>query len=92
MDCIEELKQISDLTQPHNWYASARDIHRKIIFHAGLFLFLKILRKLFLGPTNSGKTFSALERFKESSSGVYCAPLRLLATEIFYKMNDAGNL
>lgn len=37
LDCIEELKQISDLTNPHNWYTNAREIHRKIIFHAGLF-------------------------------------------------------
>ena len=36
LECIHELKKISDLTQPHNWYPTAREIHRKIFFHAGL--------------------------------------------------------
>lgn len=35
-----------------------------------------------LGPTNSGKTHDALEALKSASSGVYLAPLRLLAMEI----------
>jgi hypothetical protein len=35
-----------------------------------------------LGPTNSGKTHDALEALKKASSGVYLAPLRLLAMEI----------
>ncbi|MDB5898853.1 MAG: helicase [Ramlibacter sp.] len=35
-----------------------------------------------LGPTNSGKTHDALEALKKASSGVYLAPLRLLAMEV----------
>lgn len=35
-----------------------------------------------MGPTNSGKTHDALEALKKASSGVYLAPLRLLAMEI----------
>lgn len=35
-----------------------------------------------LGPTNSGKTHDAIEALKQASSGVYLAPLRLLAMEI----------
>lgn len=70
------MKIISDLTQPHNWYPEARAIQRRIIFHAG--------------PTNSGKTYNALERFKTAETGVYCGPLRLLANEIYHKMNNAG--
>ena len=35
-----------------------------------------------LGPTNSGKTHDALESLKKAASGVYLAPLRLLAMEI----------
>lgn len=42
------------------------------------------------GPTNAGKTFSALKDFSEASSGIYCAPLRLLAWEIHEKMEQAG--
>lgn len=46
--------------------------------------------KLIVGPTNSGKTFEALETLKNSSSGVYLAPLRLLAMEVFDKLNQSG--
>jgi hypothetical protein len=45
-----------------------------------------------LGPTNSGKTYEALQRFKTSKSGVYCGPLRLLAAEVFRRMNAEGGL
>ena len=46
----------------------ARDITRKINFHAG--------------PTNSGKTYYALEHFVSVKSGVYCGSLKLLASEV----------
>jgi ATP-dependent RNA helicase SUPV3L1/SUV3 len=36
---------------------------------------------LFLGPTNSGKTYRALNALAEGESGLYLAPLRLLALE-----------
>uniref|UniRef100_A0A1A9ZT33 ATP-dependent RNA helicase SUV3 homolog, mitochondrial n=1 Tax=Glossina pallidipes TaxID=7398 RepID=A0A1A9ZT33_GLOPL len=76
LDCMDDLKKISDLRTPANWYPSARNITRKIIFHAG--------------PTNSGKTYHALERFLSAESGVYCGPLKLLATEVFNKANERG--
>ena len=47
---------------------------RKIIFHAG--------------PTNSGKTHQALQRFQNAKSGIYCGPLRLLASEVYQRTND----
>jgi len=68
LDCMDELKLISDLTDPPNWYPEARAMNRKIIFHAG--------------PTNSGKTYHALERFMTAKSGIYCGPLKLLAVEV----------
>lgn len=37
--------------------------------------------RLFVGPTNSGKTYAAMNRLAEASSGCYLAPLRLLALE-----------
>lgn len=74
LECHEELRKISNLTLPHNWYPDARAIQRKIIFHSG--------------PTNSGKTYKALTRFLQAKSGVYCGPLKLLAVEIFQKAND----
>lgn len=36
-----------DLRKPYLWYPVARSLKRKFIYHAG--------------PTNSGKTFTALE-------------------------------
>lgn len=76
LECLDDLKKISDLRLPANWYPEARALTRKIIFHSG--------------PTNSGKTFHALERFFNSKSGVYCGPLKLLASEVYYKSNQRG--
>ncbi|CAO1442803.1 unnamed protein product [Diamesa hyperborea] len=76
LDCMDDLKKISDLRLPANWYPSARAINRKIIFHSG--------------PTNSGKTYHAMERFLSAKSGVYCGPLKLLATEVYHKSNKRG--
>lgn len=55
-------------------YPNARSLNRRIIFHAG--------------PTNSGKTYHALERYLSAKSGIYCGPLKLLATEVFKKANE----
>jgi ATP-dependent RNA helicase SUPV3L1/SUV3 len=43
-----------------------------------------------LGPTNSGKTHEALLTLQQAKSGVYLAPLRLLAMEIRDRLMDAG--
>jgi ATP-dependent RNA helicase SUPV3L1/SUV3 len=45
---------------------------------------------LVVGPTNSGKTHRALEALGKASSGVYLAPLRLLALEVMDRLNKAG--
>lgn len=76
IDCLDDLKKISDLRLPPNWYPQARLMNRKFFFHCG--------------PTNSGKTFNALNRFLESKSGIYCGPLKMLAVEVFQKANNAG--
>jgi ATP-dependent RNA helicase SUPV3L1/SUV3 len=44
----------------------------------------------FAGPTNSGKTHAALEILSAAESGVYLAPLRLLALEIHERMLELG--
>ena len=54
----------------------ARSLNRKIIFHAG--------------PTNSGKTYQALQRLGETTSGYYLAPLRLLALEGYEGLKERG--
>ena len=41
-----------------------------------------------LGPTNTGKTFLAIERMLAHSSGLIGLPLRLLAREVYNKICD----
>lgn len=48
-------------------YPLARSLNRKL--------------KFFVGPTNSGKTYNAMKELKTAHSGLYLAPLRLLALE-----------
>ena len=45
---------------------------------------------LHIGPTNSGKTFTALQKFREAREAVYLAPLRLLALEVYENTNAEG--
>jgi ATP-dependent RNA helicase SUPV3L1/SUV3 len=44
----------------------------------------------FCGQTNSGKTYAALEELRQSFSGMYLAPLRLLALENYESLNESG--
>jgi ATP-dependent RNA helicase SUPV3L1/SUV3 len=44
----------------------------------------------YIGPTNSGKTYHALNTLIEAKSGVYLAPLRLLAMEVRDKLMESG--
>ena len=41
-----------------------------------------------LGPTNTGKTFTAIEKMLEFNSGIFGFPLRLLAREVYDKCVD----
>lgn len=43
-----------------------------------------------LGPTNSGKTYRAVQLLKASKTGAYWGPLRLLALEIQERLNEDG--
>ena len=76
LKAINDLRTTSDLTSPASWYPYSRLFSRKIIYHGG--------------PTNSGKTFNALQRLKSSSSGLYLGPLRLLALEIYEDLTASG--
>ncbi|PLT32764.1 DEAD/DEAH box helicase [Bacillus sp. V5-8f] len=42
---------------------------------------------LHIGETNTGKTHQALQKMKEAASGLYLAPLRLLALEVYDRLN-----
>ncbi len=44
----------------------------------------------YVGPTNSGKTFEAIQALIAAKSGVYLAPLRLLAMEIRDRLMEVG--
>lgn len=61
---------------PDRKFEYARNLHRKFILH--------------IGPTNSGKTYTALEELKRADLGAYLGPLRLLALEVFDKLNAAN--
>ncbi|ORX40270.1 P-loop containing nucleoside triphosphate hydrolase protein [Kockovaella imperatae] len=43
---------------------------------------------LHLGPTNSGKTYNALKALAQAKSGAYAGPLRLLAHEVWERLNQ----
>lgn len=45
---------------------------------------------LHIGDTNTGKTHKALQKMKAVESGLYLAPLRLLALEVYDKLNNEG--
>ena len=57
-------------------YPLARSLNRKLEFY--------------VGPTNSGKTYNAMEKLKQANSGLYLAPLRLLALEGYEGLKKDG--
>lgn len=57
----------SEFADVSRYYPLARTLKRELI--------------LFVGPTNSGKTWRSLNELAAADSGVYLAPLRLLALE-----------
>ena len=69
---------IADTIPKHypDLFPLARAMERRFILH--------------IGPTNSGKTHDALETLMNAESGVYLAPLRLLAYEQYDVLNRAG--
>ncbi|CAI4054605.1 hypothetical protein SUVZ_16G2520 [Saccharomyces uvarum] len=63
-----------DITNPSEWFSEARKIRRHIIMH--------------IGPTNSGKTYRALQKLKSVDRGYYAGPLRLLAREVYDRFQN----
>jgi len=57
-------------------HSRARRLKRHIIYH--------------MGPTNSGKTYHAIQALCGAKKGCYLAPLRLLAAELYDTMNSKG--
>lgn len=69
-----ERRMIEDIFGREYFHSAGRNIH--YVLH--------------IGETNTGKTHQALTRMKEGKTGLYLAPLRLLALEVFDKLNEEG--
>ena len=69
----DEIKEVI-LDNPIDEYKETRRMKRHFYLH--------------VGETNTGKTYSSIKRLMEAESGVYLAPLRLLALEIQDKLNS----
>ena len=61
---------------PKDEYPEARAMRRRFILH--------------LGGTNTGKTYAGFQRLIRAGTGIYLAPLRLLALEAQETLLDAG--
>ncbi|MCL2768284.1 MAG: hypothetical protein FWE49_06135, partial [Synergistaceae bacterium] len=71
-------KLVRDLipAHPKDEFPLARRMKRHFVIHSG--------------TTNTGKTYNALIALKEAETGVYLAPLRLLALQVFQLLNEDG--
>ncbi|MEA1915957.1 MAG: helicase-related protein [Campylobacterota bacterium] len=58
-----------------NLFPQARAMKRELVLH--------------IGPTNSGKTYSAMQDLKKADTGYYLAPLRLLALEGYEELKSS---
>ncbi|PWN26280.1 hypothetical protein BDZ90DRAFT_233413 [Jaminaea rosea] len=67
-------RSLLDVRNPADLYPEARSIKRSIHLH--------------VGPTNSGKTHGALLRLVRAHTGLYLGPLRLLAHEVWDRINN----
>ncbi len=77
---VPSLDELADLRAPEQHYPLARQMRRRIIYHSG--------------PTNSGKTYHSIERLKEAAGEghacLFAGPLRLLALEVYQRLNREG--
>lgn len=73
---LEKHMPLLDKTQPQLPFLVARGYKRRFIIHRG--------------PTNSGKTFGAMQQLLNAERGMFLAPLRLLAWEQHEKMLNHG--
>lgn len=73
---IERQRALADLRYPSEWFPGTRAMQRIIHLH--------------VGPTNSGKTYHALKRLEQAERGIYAGPLRLLAHEVYTRLNNKG--
>lgn len=70
---IKRLVKVTDKRQIVQKYHDARQLRRTFHLH--------------VGPTNSGKTYNALKALAKAGTGIYAGPLRLLAHEVWERLN-----
>ncbi|KAK6531200.1 RNA helicase [Arthrobotrys megalospora] len=75
-NCVSAQRNLADFSHPAEWFPKTRTMKRTWHLH--------------VGPTNSGKTYNALKRLEEVTTGIYCGPLRLLAHEVYMRLNAKG--
>ena len=73
---LDEIRAMFQDYSPDRYIRRARELRRSFVLH--------------VGPTNSGKTYDAIEDLKKNTPGTYLGPLRLLALEMYDKLNAAG--
>lgn len=73
---IFQIQQIYNDYSPDYYIDKAKEKNRSFVLH--------------VGPTNSGKTYDAIEDMKANTPGTYLGPLRLLALEMYDKVNASG--
>ncbi|EAU81797.1 ATP-dependent RNA helicase suv3 [Coprinopsis cinerea okayama7 len=73
LDQMTKLVEATDRRYVAEQFVETRRMQRKVIMH--------------VGPTNSGKTHHALRALAAAPYGVYAGPLRLLAHEIWERLN-----
>jgi hypothetical protein len=73
LDRMVRIRTAVDFTRIADSYPVARRMRRKLVLH--------------VGPTNSGKTHTALRTLAAARVGAYGGPLRLLAHEIYQRLN-----
>ena len=64
-----------ELDNPHLWFPKTREYGQRLII-------------LHCGPTNSGKTYTALRHLATAARGLYAGPLRILCNEVREKMSN----
>lgn len=64
-----------ELDNPHLWFPKTREYGQRLFI-------------LHCGPTNSGKTYTALRHLATASRGLYAGPLRILCNEVKEKLDS----
>ena len=75
-EMVRSLRPTLAAYTPENLIQSAGELRRAFVLH--------------IGPTNSGKTHDAIEALMAAGNGTYLGPLRLLALEMYDRINANG--